>query len=130
MKFQKMIHSIDAGSLAEPDILLRQLRSKLPRIYTDKNLTAYCEAFRDVLSIGLKLEYAPMMLYLPARPKALESLVVQFQQINIAIATRENRQDWFHELFALFLGMAGILALSWQDIEDCIAASAQPPAHA
>jgi dimeric dUTPase (all-alpha-NTP-PPase superfamily) len=122
MDFHNMVRSIDSTTLPSSEILLRDLRSKLPRVYTEKDMDAFADAFIYVLYLGIKLNYAPMMLYLPARPKVSESLVVQFQQLNISIATREKREDWFHELFSLFTGMASLLSLSWNDIEKRIIA--------
>lgn len=117
-----MVRSIDSAALSEPEILVRQLRGKLPAVFTERSVEAFCDAFLLVLQIGIKLGFTPMILYLPSRPKVSESLVVQFQLINTTIARRESEKDWFHELFSLFQGMASLLSLSWDEIENRIAA--------
>jgi dimeric dUTPase (all-alpha-NTP-PPase superfamily) len=118
--YEKMVRAIDALNLPDNETLVQQLRQKLPKVYTEKDLHAYCDALNLILKIGIDLDYTPMMLYLPARPNLKESLVSQFQHINKAIATRKQNKDWFHDLFALFVAMPNHLNLSWDDIEPLI----------
>ncbi|PZE22268.1 hypothetical protein [Paenibacillus xerothermodurans] len=117
MQFQTLVRSIDEDSITDVEVLIRKLRSELPQVYNAKSVEAFSDVFLYVLQIGVKLGYSPMMLYLPARPQVLPNLVEQFKKINMTIARREQHQDWFHDLFALFVGMASVLRLSWHDIE-------------
>lgn len=120
--YEKMVKSFDASTLPDVGTLLQHLRQKLPRVYTEKELQSYCDALDLVLKIGAKLDYTPMMLYLPARPQLTDSLIVQFQQINKVIATRNQNKEWFHDLFALFIALPAHLSLSWDKIEETVIA--------
>lgn len=118
--YEKMIRSFDASILPDVETLLQNLRQKLPKVYTEKGLQPYCDSFDTVLKIGVKMDYTPMMLYLPARPQSANNLVAQFQQINRAIATRNQNKEWFHDLFALFVALPAHLSLSWGEIEATV----------
>jgi dimeric dUTPase (all-alpha-NTP-PPase superfamily) len=120
--YENMVKSIDASILPGADILVQHLRQKLPKVYTEKGLIPYCDALDLVFKIGVKLEYTPMMLYLPARPRLADSLVVQFQNINKIIATRNQNKEWFHDLFALIVALPTNLSLSWKEIEGTVIA--------
>ncbi|MFC3885056.1 hypothetical protein ACFOU2_16915 [Bacillus songklensis] len=120
-----MVKSIDVSILPDVDIVVHHLRQKLPTVYIEKELIPYCDALNLVLKIGVKLDYTPMMLYLPARPKLTDSLVVQFQNINKVIATRNQNKEWFHDLFALFVALPSYLSLSWNEIEKTVIAMNQ-----
>ncbi|SFC70431.1 hypothetical protein SAMN05443252_105377 [Bacillus sp. OV322] len=115
--YDAMIKSINASELPEEDVLIKNLRSKLPKVYNGKNAAEFADAFREVLKIGIAMDYKTMMLYLPSRPQLSQNLVAHFQNINKAIATRSGNKDWFHDLFALFIALPGILSLSWDEIE-------------
>ncbi|WP_409304169.1 hypothetical protein [Peribacillus sp. SCS-155] len=123
--YEKMVKSIDPSALPDIDTLIGQLRQKLPQVYTAGNLHAYCEALNIVLKIGIKQDYTPMMLYLPARPDLKQNLVTQFQLINKTIATRNQNKEWYHDLFALFVAMPHHLELQWSDIEAEVVAMNQ-----
>ena len=111
MNFKTMVKSIDASALPDVESLIRHLRTKLPLMYAAQSSDAFRDAFDYVLQIGVKLDYSPMMLYMPARPMVHENLVLQFKQLNITLARREGHKDWFFDLFALFLGAAQLLAI-------------------
>ncbi|PLT33600.1 hypothetical protein [Bacillus sp. V5-8f] len=116
--YEKMIKSLDTAKLHDAETLIKEFRQRLPGVYTDKTVGTYSHALSLVLKIGVKLDYTPMMLYLPARPKLTDSLVSQFQQINKVLATRSQNKEWFHDFFALFVAMPAHLTLSWGEIEE------------
>ncbi|RFU61035.1 hypothetical protein [Peribacillus glennii] len=116
--YEKMIKSLDASILPDAETLISQLRQKLPGVYTEKEVESYSHALDLVLKIGIKLDYTPMMLYLPARPQLAETLVSQFQQLNKVLATRNQNKEWFHDFFGLFVAMPAHMGLSWSEIEE------------
>jgi dimeric dUTPase (all-alpha-NTP-PPase superfamily) len=117
MNIKKMIETIEPKEI-DTEACLSSLRNKITTLYSNANVERYTDTLEDLLSLAVHLKFDLILKHFGAAPVVATDARTQFQEIFKCLATKNTNKNWFLELFGLFLGLASLLRLDMDAIEQ------------
>lgn len=116
MDIKKMIGNTKITDV-DTELLISKVNRNLINLYNKKDIGDYTEILNDMLKLAVHLKFDLVLKYFGAVPIVAADERIQFQEIFKCLGTRRNNNDWFLNLFSLFLGIAFVYKFDMSEIE-------------
>lgn len=116
MNIKKMISEMEPKEI-DVEQLISRLRDQFIELYNEKSVDKYAAVLRDMLQIAIYQKKDLILKHFGTAPVVASDETMQLQVMFKCLALRNRNQNWFLDLFALFLGLAVVLRIHSDDIE-------------